>query len=298
VDATTTAVAPTAHAGRSGTRIQGGIPMQKDFHFYVTYALARKAGYSAGDAATIAWADEYTDALTDEGVYQVQTQCGKLDRWNDPQIQLTVIVPFHFIPGDDEQWPWKTTQDSPRSRMLLTAAERSGDLRRLGVALHALQDTFSHQGFSGWMEKRNSCYPWYYLLSVLPNVGHTEMLAVPDMVDRVWYDPRTNKRIDNRRRAMAAAEATFKSLLRAREREAGAVKWRGLKPKLSTIFAMEDYDLRKDKLRRLSGEPDVDCKKTDETIGAKMKDAFIEAASAHLSAAVATFEGLPRVSPS
>jgi hypothetical protein len=272
--------------------------MQKDFHFYVTYALARKAGYTTREAAKIAWADEYTDALTDESVYQLQTQCGKLGRWYDPQIQVTVIVPFHFIPGDDEEWPWKTTQDSPRMRDLLAAAERSRDLCRLGVALHSLQDTFSHQGFSGWMEDRNSCYPWYYLKSALPNVGHTEMLALPDMVDRIWPDPRTNKRINNRVRAMGAAKATFESLLRAREGGAGTAEWRALEPKLRAIFKMEDYDGRKEKLRRLSGEPDVDFKKTDTRIGKRMRDSFIEAASAHLSAAVGTFEGLPRVLPS
>ena len=42
--------------------------MQKDFHFYVTYALAWKAGYSAGDAATIAWAgaERLARRLTDD----------------------------------------------------------------------------------------------------------------------------------------------------------------------------------------------------------------------------------------
>ena len=95
--------------------------MQKDFHFYVTYALAIKAGYSAGNAATIAWANEYTDRQKDEDIYEIQTQCPKLDRWDDPQIQLTVLVPFHFMPGDDEEWPWKTMENSPRMQELVEA---------------------------------------------------------------------------------------------------------------------------------------------------------------------------------
>jgi len=272
--------------------------MQKDFHFYVTYALARKAGYSAGDAATIAWADEYTDRQTDEDIYEVQTQCQKVDRWDDPQIQLTVLVPFHFIPGDDEEWSWKTTDNSKRAQKLVTAAEKSQDLCRLGVALHALQDTFSHQGFSGWREDGNSCYPWYYLRSALPNVGHVEMLAVPDMVDRVWYDPRTNQRIDNRRRALAAAEATFKSLLRARGNGASATKWSSLKQAFRAIFELKDYDIRKARLRNLSGNPGIDYEKTNKRIGKRNKAAFVKAASAHLAAAVSTFEDLPRVPPS
>ncbi len=274
--------------------------MQKDFHFYVTYALAMKAGYSASNAATIAWANEYTDRQKDEDIYEIQTQCPKLDRWDDPQIQLTVLVPFHFMPGDDEEWPWKTTEDSPRMQELVKAAEESQDLCRLGITLHALQDTFSHQGFSGWMEKRNSCYPWYYLnpKGLLPNVGHTEMMAMPDMVDRVWHDPRTNKKIDNRKRALAAAGATFKSLVSARGDGASATTWTSLKQKLRDIFKLEDYDTRKDELREFSGNPHIDYAKTDKKIGKRKKAAFVSAASAHLSATVRTFDGLPRVPPS
>ena len=271
--------------------------MQKDFHFYVTYALARKAGYSEDNAAKIAWADEYTDRQTDENIYEIQTQCPKVDRWDDPQIQLTVLVPFHFIPGDDEGWAWKTTQNGPRARRLVRAAEASEDLCRIGIALHALQDTFSHQGFSGWREARNSCYPWYYLKSTLPNVGHTEMLAMPDMVDRVWTDPRTNKRIDNRRRALAAAKATFTSLCRASGNGMGTTTWSGLRQELPAIFKLEDYNERKRRLKALSGSPSINYAHTDEAIGTTMKADFVVAASAHLAASVSTFQGLPRVAP-
>ena len=272
--------------------------MQKDFHFYITYVLARKAGYSAGNAAMIAWADEYTDRQTDEDIYEVQTQCPKIDRWDDPQIQLTVLIPFHFIPGNDEEWPWKTTQHSPRALKLVRAAEKSQDICRLGIALHALQDTFSHQGFSGWREKQNSCYPWYYLKSAIPNVGHAEMLAMPDMVDRVWYDPRDKKKIDNRKRALAAAKATLESLLRERGNGWSATTWSGIKQELAAIFELGDYDQRKVELRRLSGNPSIDYVETDKQIAESKKAAFVRAASAHLSAAVSTFEGLPRIPPS
>ena len=272
--------------------------MQKDFHFYVTYVLARKAGYSADNAAIVAWADEYTDRQTDEDIYEVQTQCQKIGRWDDPQIQFTVLVPFHFIPGNDEEWPWKTTQNSPRAQKLVKAAEKSQDLCRLGIAIHTLQDTFSHQGFSGWREERNSCYPWYYLKSALPNVGHTEMMAMPDMVDRVWYDPRKNKKIDNRKHALAAAQATFRSLLRAKGTGWSDAVWSGIKQKLVVIFELENYDQRKVELRKLSGNPDIDYIETDKLIGESKKADFVRAASAHLAAAVSTFEGLPRVPPS
>jgi hypothetical protein len=48
--------------------------MQKDVHFYVTYALARKAGLAAEDAEALAWADQFTDDLTAPDLHGIQTQ--------------------------------------------------------------------------------------------------------------------------------------------------------------------------------------------------------------------------------
>jgi hypothetical protein len=38
--------------------------MQKDIHFYLTYALAKKAGIDVEVAEKIAWANQHTDELT------------------------------------------------------------------------------------------------------------------------------------------------------------------------------------------------------------------------------------------
>ncbi len=35
--------------------------MEKDFHYYVTYALANKAGFSNDDSSIIAYASQYVD---------------------------------------------------------------------------------------------------------------------------------------------------------------------------------------------------------------------------------------------
>jgi hypothetical protein len=48
--------------------------MQKDVHFYVTYAVARKAGLPAKDAEVLAWADQFTDDLTAPDLHGIQTQ--------------------------------------------------------------------------------------------------------------------------------------------------------------------------------------------------------------------------------
>jgi hypothetical protein len=173
--------------------------MQKDVHFYLTYLLAVRAGLSQKSAKLIAWADQHTDDLTEAELHGIQTQSAVLGNWHQRQVQLSVLVPFHFIPGDAPDHPWVTTSDSGHARTLVMDA--SEDLLQLGIALHAHQDTFSHQGFSGWQEDINACFPWYFIESALPNVGHAEMRVVPDVVNYVWTDPRTGERIDNKKRA-------------------------------------------------------------------------------------------------
>ncbi len=262
--------------------------MQKDFHFYVTYALARKAGISAQTAKVIAWADQYVDDLTEADLYGLQTQCAKLGNWGDRQIQISVLIPFHFIPGGtpESDWPWKTTENNERAQRLVEAATARNSPLSLGIALHGLQDTFSHQGFSGWSEDKNSCYPWYYLKSALPNVGHTEMMALPDMVDQTWNDPRNNRRIDNRRRALRAAHETFSALARVSGREDQAQVWRGLRPELMSVFRHHSYDERKEKLLALSENPHPRYNEITKAMAMTHRTNFVQAAAQHLAEAI------------
>ena len=87
-----------------------------------------------------------------------------------------------------------------------------GDIVQMGIALHVLQDTFSHQGFSGWNEKLNSCYPWYNPACVLPNVGHAELQAMPDIANYTWTDPRNGETILNQERVIEALKVTTEFL--------------------------------------------------------------------------------------
>jgi hypothetical protein len=263
--------------------------MQKDVHFYMTYALARKAGLDAQAAQHIAWANQYTDEMTKPDVHGIQTQCSIVDNWNYPQIQLSVLTTFHFVPGDDAARPWMTTPDSSRARAFVKAA--GTDLFQLGIALHALQDTFSHEKFSGWREKANECYPWYYLQTHIPNVGHAEMAATPDMANIVWTDPRDNQPIDNKKRALAAAKATYDCLI-----ENLALKnpapWNGIKAAF-TDFLRQHYDDRITNLCKFSDEPKLDFKDVNAKLSKSSEPAFAQAASRHLSRAAESFSSLP-----
>ena len=266
--------------------------MQKDVHFYLTYVLCRKAGIPVNAAKRISWANQYTDDLTEAELHGIQTQSDIVGNWGDRQIQLSVLVPFHFIPGDDTAHPWMTTRNSPRARALVELA--SVDLFQLGIALHGLQDSFSHETFSGWREELNSCFPWYFVKSGIPNVGHAELRVVPDVVNYVWTDPRSGKRVDNKLRTMAAAKATFDFLAKFFGPGIDKSVWATLKPKLRDIFRIDSYDRRIDKLCVLSGTKTIDYAVVNRTCERVCKSDFIRAASNHLSAAVKSFEDLPR----
>lgn len=265
--------------------------MQKDVHFYLTYALARKAGLPAGAARTIAWADQFTDEMTEPDPHGIQTQSNLLGNWDHRQVQLSVLAPFHFLPGDDAAKPWITTRNSARARSLVKNA--GTDLLQLGIALHALQDTFSHEKFSGWREKCNCCYEWFYIKTHIPNVGHAEMMVTPDIAHLVWQDPRDNQVIDNKTRVLAAAKATYNVLIE----NFGLTNpepWSGIQKPLKT-FLKQSYNDRITSICGFSGTKTLHFNTVNRRLSETSLPAFAQAASRHLAAAMDSFSSLPWV---
>lgn len=270
--------------------------MQKDMHFYMTYAVARRVGVEADKACKLAWADQFTDDLTQAASYGIQTQT-KVDlsgNWADGQIQLTVLVPFHFVPGEDHHAPWTTTPNCRIAGDLIDAASTSGNTLRFGIALHALQDTFSHAGFSGWREKANSCYEKSHPLSIVHNIGHAEMGTIPDEVHRVWIDPRSGDEIDNRKRAMACARATFDAIVCHLQPDVDPGQWCDLQSDLQPIFEMSSMGDRKDSLRSLAGVPELRYRDVTRDFSSLYDTDFPRAATDHLSLFLTYLNRLPR----
>lgn len=264
--------------------------MQKDVHFYLTYALASRAGLTPDDAAKIAWANQHTDDLTKAELYGIQTQSAVLGNWSDRQIQRSVLVPFHFLPGDDIGHPWSVTPNSSRARDLIRAA--LPDVFQFGIALHTLQDTFSHQGFTGWDEKFNACFPWYYIQSGIPNIGHAEMQATPDIANASWYDPRSGRLINNTERVLDCAWRTWLELLRW-PNHCKEESWSAVEMQLETILQLNSYDERKAELRKLSGDEEIRCSALNEKFQSVHGQDFIRAAGRHLAASMELMADLP-----
>jgi hypothetical protein len=88
-------------------------------------------------------------------------------------------------------------------------ALKSGDIYRLGIALHTYADTFSHERFSAFHEDWNKVYN-SFIGNLPPNIGHGEVFTRPDEISTTWVDERFRpNNIDNRQRALAAAQSIF-----------------------------------------------------------------------------------------
>jgi len=258
--------------------------MQKDVHFYLTYALAIKAGIARETALRIAWADQFVDECTEPGLHGTQTQATAAD-WHNRRVQETVIVPFHFVPGGEGDNRWMVTPNSANVRELLAAA--GDDPIRMGIALHALQDSYSHEGFTGWEEKANAMRPWYHPARLIPNIGHAE-IAEADDLDAIWRDHRRDKKINNRRRGKDCAIATmeylaiaqiFSKAIRKKSRAAG-------QRYPSEAIDVVGYKKRKQAFRKLAGDPEIRFSEITEDFERRCGDCFRAAARRHQAKAM------------
>lgn len=195
--------------------------MDIEFHYYMTYLIANKAGFSADDAHVIAHSSQYVD--DNEIIFEINKD--KASAYRNyisqtmnilkPKMKLMRIYPiFHFIPGDpmsptawrkDGKMHWlNTTPNSDNANKIIDAAISDGDLYRIGISSHGFADTWAHQNFVGYYDDFNAMAD--PLAKVLPNIGHADAEHNPDWPALVWKDGRLiHERVDNRERFLDAA---------------------------------------------------------------------------------------------
>ena len=249
--------------------------MQKDFHFYTIYVLARCAGFGPNEAGVVAYVSQFTDDAVEEGPFRFEnggffqpvTTSHNYHSLRGALISPTreagyrVWLPFHFLPGGDENTgksqdpfyrrlevrPAKFGDGSPMDQLLkrvLEAGNRTYGLHLLGIALHVLADTWSHQGFIGLTRPENEVEDLKIegedkgfldvlkdeLYDLIPNTGHAEALTIPDEPYRRWSyrDFRGNfHAIDNVERCISAARECYRVLSAYLERNHGWRQWVG-----------------------------------------------------------------------
>lgn len=179
--------------------------MDIEFHYYLTYLIAAKAGFSAEDSEILAYSCQLTDDNTE--IYEISKGTGQsysnyISQTSDilkPKEELFRIYShFHFVPGfpeeatarrKDGKMHWlNTTPNSENANMIFDAALRTDNLYRIGIACHAFADTFAHQNFIGYYDSFNHMSG--ILGNVIPQIGHAHALHNPDWPAHIWVDER------------------------------------------------------------------------------------------------------------
>ncbi len=264
--------------------------MEKDFHYYITYAVAQLAGLSSPDL--VAYSCQFVDdnsegqfSVDGEEAYFPERLKGSAGYYYpvmtqslspkslDIYVQRYVYVPFHFLPGDDSvaiggaHNKLSVTPNSNNAQAVVRAALASNNPYRIGIALHTFADTWSHQNFTGLQEDWNAVYPWYNVFkSLVPNIGHAEAGHSPDVISEPWIDYRIGKTcIDNKARAFEAVRRMYVAV--SSGTRAGK-QWGDVESSFRQIIDAPDYDER--------------VKQTSDLVGGTIpnysKDAWIDAA--------------------
>ena len=213
--------------------------MQRDCHYYTVLALALACGFKKKDAWTVAYASQYVDdAKINQLVFRKKPVGIELDS-NDPPALLNMATchsysrlktfnlaaminntcAFHMVPGcQGKSFAWRMVCRSygPILEHIVEKALAEDDLVKLGMVLHPLADSYSHQGFSGLLSKPNDIQdlatrrhpfqwnqlaPWLIVKVwrrynrerfdtlydyLVPAYGHAQALNYPDISHLKW----------------------------------------------------------------------------------------------------------------
>ncbi|WP_306465774.1 MULTISPECIES: DUF6765 family protein [Spirulina sp. CCY15215] len=201
--------------------------MDIEFHYYMTYSIATRAGFSPLEARILAYSSQYVDNNStvfkiDEGknseYFNHITQTFNILKSKNELLKIYPV--FHFIPGDpfavsarrkDGQRHFlNTTPNSISANRIIDDALASKNLYRIGIASHGYVDTWAHQNFVGYYDEFNAVKGM--LRSALPHVGHADVKRYPDWPALIWHDYRLispHDKVNNKLRFLDAAKHLF-----------------------------------------------------------------------------------------
>jgi hypothetical protein len=205
--------------------------MDIEYHFYITYIIALRAGFDKSTAYKIAYSSQYTDdndkenlvinkGMPDEyEVYISQT----MNIFKPREYRLRIYPVFHFFPGtpqetlrlsarrcDGKLHLLNTTPCNSNVMRLLTSALKTNNPYRIGIATHTFVDTFAHQNFVGFRDEFNGMKG--LLEKIIPDIGHADAKHKPDWPALRWKYERLisrHREIDNKKRFSEASVRLF-----------------------------------------------------------------------------------------
>lgn len=206
--------------------------MDIEFHYYMTYLIAARAGIAPVEAAIIAQSAQEIDdnhipiAVSAGTPYAYQSITSQTMDILRPEHDRKIYPIFHFIPGEPEavtarrtdglMSDWTTTPNSPLANEMLDTALKSGNLYRIGASAHAFADTWAHQNFLGKDDAFNEMPNETFMEKVegmasLMRIGHALAGRQPDIPGLIWTDGRlVEAEIDNTARFMDAADHLYR----------------------------------------------------------------------------------------
>ncbi|MCR4923098.1 MAG: hypothetical protein K5931_03735 [Lachnospiraceae bacterium] len=146
--------------------------MQKDFHYYATYAAANIAGFSPEESLVIAYSAQLVDECSKTFLIKVKgpltaattqlqselSECGE-DIFTLQDI-TRIWSSFHFLPGNlNASYPRRTKRFLYKYRLicnvnsdlevLMLKKHKGHSLQAYGMCMHVLADTWAHRYFAG-----------------------------------------------------------------------------------------------------------------------------------------------------
>ena len=165
------------------------VDMQRDFHYYATYAAAYLAGYSHEECLEICYSAEFVDHCSAtllskiEGPKDAATTQLQLELMDSaPDVLATmemtrIWASFHFLPYDlyaKKKWALKPYMHryrlicKPNGALLAETVglAKGKPLQAVGLAMHVLADTWAHRYFAGTPSQviNNTNYQFYELI--------------------------------------------------------------------------------------------------------------------------------------
>ena len=243
--------------------------MDIEFHYYITYLTALKAGFKKQEAKIIATSAQLVDDNVEFNLIEnhkdeiYKTYISQTSNILKPKEKLFRIYPiFHFIPGDPFAFSAKrkdgvmhflnTTPDNQNARFLMEKALKSNNLYRIGIAAHAYTDTWAHQNFTGYYSTFNGLKG--VLEKVTPNIGHADAKHNPDLISNVWVDERLisdNQLVDNNVRFINAVSKLLKYFTDYTEKKLVCYDKEKYLDKLNDIFSIKG-NKKYHKLKRIN----------------------------------------------
>jgi hypothetical protein len=182
--------------------------MDFEYHYFITFIIALRAGFGKEDAYKIAYSSQYTDdndtsyKINEERDGAYENYISQTMDITKPQKERLRVYPiFHFMPGTPEEI-WNSSPDRKDGKLhllntipnnqnavaLLSDALKSWNFYRIGIATHMFADTFAHQNFVGFKDEFNAMGG--FVEELLPNIGHADAQHNPDIPNLLWNDTR------------------------------------------------------------------------------------------------------------